>query len=64
MSPAPPTGPRCEACGCTAVEHERRVAEDWSRVPGRCLTCPCDGFPAGGQTVAGFVYDSDADEGW
>lgn len=41
----PPTGPRCERCGCTAVEHERLVDEKWCLVGGRCLTCnDCDGF--------------------
>lgn len=57
----PPRGPPCEACGCHAIEHEHHVDEAYRRVPGRCLTCPCEGFTAGGQTVAGFVYDDQVD---
>ncbi len=56
----PPRGPPCSRCGCSAVEHEHQVDEEWRRVPGRCLTCTCNGFQANGQTVAGFIYDDEA----
>lgn len=45
MSPAPPAGPACARCGCTALEHERLINEAWCLVGGRCLSCSdCLGF--------------------
>jgi hypothetical protein len=42
----PPRGPRCARCGCTWVEHEKHISEDFHRVAGRCLSCDCEEFTA------------------
>lgn len=44
MNP-PPRGPPCARCGCTWVEHEKHVDDDWRRVAGQCLSCSdCEEF--------------------